>query len=79
MTIPLRTGLNRPRTTLRRMPATRSRRGRPDLEQRLKAGLERYASDVPSAAFPTFLESLYFESLAGASPHPFPDPGRIAS
>lgn len=79
MPIRSRTSLTPSRKSTWRVPATRSTRSRSDLERRLKTGLERYACDVPEAAFPTFLESLYFESLGGASPRPSPGKGRIAS
>ncbi|MGQ0622527.1 MAG: hypothetical protein ACT4QA_21910 [Panacagrimonas sp.] len=51
--------------------ASRSRRSGPRsaadraLERRLTAEFWRYTLDVPEDAFPSFLESLYFEPLTG--------------
>lgn len=53
------------RPCMRRM-APRTGPTRPagrELEMRMTAEFWRYALDIPEAAFPTFLESLYFDSF----------------
>lgn len=58
------------RPCMRRM-TPRTMCGRSDgteLEVRMTAEFWRYALDIPEAAFPTFLESLYFDSLGGHDP-----------
>lgn len=67
------------RRTVWRVPAALPQRSRSDLERRLNERLARYAGDVPEAAFPTFLESLYFESLSSTTPQPSSGKGRSAS